>query len=512
MTAKTISQLKTAMPFNTPGGTTIQDMHDFVDTVEVRSRISVKQYGAVGTEIDSSDGPGRIARAAIDTQAFLDATAAADGTSTLYIPAGHYYINSNTWVIPTKLKIEGDGTNSRVVRRNSGWLLDISGFGDFVQGTQTRNNAVTLRDVQFHGNSNSGALLRIYYSSEVLIDKCKFAFTNGPAIDAVEWWDSRIQNCFFDWCGNENTENPAVYLRNAVSVTDTGVFGYSADSTNAIVITGCRFESFKSHAIKFNSTEAMGTDTLAQIFVTNCKFETHYLAGSPIKFSANNVQANIHLDNIFMSVNVFNAGYTTATDLIDWNVNNGCSIRNLWVFIADPSGGVNPLVRAIVRANCSFNSNTLENIFVSGTPPSLAVVEAQGNTDPQLIGFIGGVSNGVGAQALVEHAGGFRVITAATTALQSHNGFTYTNATAGNLDVTIPANVWPGWTCRALQLSAAGTITFIGASGVTFQTENGTNHRRTAGNGMMMNLIVTSNTDTATAAVCHVSGKTVAAV
>jgi hypothetical protein len=510
MVAKTIPALLSDMPA-VPGGISAGDIINLVHTTEARSRISVKQYGAVGTEIDASDGPGRIARAAIDTQAFLDATAAASGTSTLYIPAGYYYINSNTWVIPTRLKIEGDGTSSRITRRNSGWLMDISGFGDFVAGTQTRNNAVTLRDLQLHGSSNSGTLIRAYYSSEILIDKCKFAFNDGPAIDGVEWWDSRVQNCFFDWCGGSDTERPVIYLRNAVSVTDTGVFGYSADSTNAIVITGCRFESFSGHAIKFNSTEVMGADSLSQIFVTNCKFETHYLGGSILKFSNNNVQANIHFDNIFMSVNAFNEGYTTATDLIDWFVNNGCSLRNIWVFIADPSGGVTPLVRTVVRSNCSFVSNTIENIFVSGTKPSYGVLEAQGSTDPILLGFIGGVNNSIGATSVTEHAGGFRVLTAARTAIQSDNGQTYTNATAGNFDVTIPANVWPGWTLSALQLSAAGTITFVAATGVTFQLENGTNHRRTAGLNNMMKLIVTSNTDAATAAVCHVSGKTVAA-
>lgn len=522
MTAKSIPQLKTAMPFNSPGGTTIQDMHDFIDTVDARSFVSVKQFGAVGTEVISSDTAGRTARALIDTQAFLDATAAANGTSCVYVPAGYYYVNANQWIIPTRMKVEGDGTLSRITKIGSGFLLDVSGYGDFIGGdadpndaypSQTRNNAVILRDLFFHGSDNSGPLLRTYYASELLIDKCRFAFNGGPAIDAVEWWDSRVQNCFFDWCGNENTENPVVYLKNSLAISGPYFFGYSRDGTNQIYFTGCRFESFKSHAIKFNQTEAIGTDHLYGIYITNCKFETHYLAGSILKFSGNNEQSQIHLDNIYISVNEFNEDslYSTSTDLIDWDVNNGCSIRNVWVHIGTPVSSPNPLVRTVVRSNCSFNSNTIENVFVSGAAPSYGVLEANGGTDPQLMGFIGGISNGIGATAIVEHAGGFRAITGATTAFQSHNGNTYTsNVVGGNIDVTIPANVWPGWTCRALQLNT-GTITFIAASGVTFLYDNGANHRRTAGAGTMMNLIVTSNTDAATAAVCHVSGKTVAA-
>ena len=60
------------MTFNTPGGTTIQDMHDLLDTVEGRTTFSVKDYGAIGTDVQ--------ANAATDTAAFLAATAAAAAT------------------------------------------------------------------------------------------------------------------------------------------------------------------------------------------------------------------------------------------------------------------------------------------------------------------------------------------------------------------------------------------------------------------------------------------------
>ena len=277
MVARTIPQLLGDMPSGVLGGTSVADMHNLVHTMEARSTVSVKQFGAVGTEVDSS---GIAARAAIDTQAFLDATAS--GASAIYVPTGSYYINPNVWSLPTRTKVFGDGTTSRIVKAGSGWLLDISGFGNFVQGTQTRNNGCILRDIYLNGASRSGPLLRTYYASEILLDKVRFAFNNGPAIDAVEWWDSRIMNCFLDWCGDENTENPAIYLRNSIS-TDPQVHGYSEDSTNAIYIYGTRIESFKSHAIKLGPSIMPGTDNISQIFITNCKLESHYVAGEFIK-------------------------------------------------------------------------------------------------------------------------------------------------------------------------------------------------------------------------------------
>jgi hypothetical protein len=48
MTIRTINTLKTNMPVGVTGGTTVQDLHDIIDTFSSRTFVSVKEFGAVG--------------------------------------------------------------------------------------------------------------------------------------------------------------------------------------------------------------------------------------------------------------------------------------------------------------------------------------------------------------------------------------------------------------------------------------------------------------------------------
>ena len=502
MVARTIPQLLGDMPAGVPGGTNIGDMHNLVHTMEARTTFSVKQFGADGTQDSQSTAEG-------DTAAFIAATAAAaataNGAGAVYIPAGVYHINPNQWAIPSKVKVFGDGYGTKVRKNGDGWLLDISGTGNWAAGTQVRNSYCIIRDIAFDGRDNDDCLLRIIYGSEVLIDKCRFSFNAGPAIDATEWWDSRVNNCFFDWCGDLN--NPSIRMRNSSNAT-VDALGYSEDSTNAIYLYGCRFESFKNGALWLDRGPVADLSSLSQIFMTNCKMETHYLAGSLIKFDSLAAVSNIHIDTLFISVNAFAAGYTppaSGVDLIDWNVNNSCSIRNVWVWNANST-----LVRTVVKANLSFNTCTLENIFVAGTKPNVGVVETNSTSEPKMLGYIGGTTNSMEATVNAKGTGLTRALTAARPATQLDNGIMYTNNTGGDLVVTLSQYTSPGWKCQALQLSAAGTITFqpVSGSGTTFIHENGANHRRTGGQYATVDVRCVSNNSTMTAAVFHVRGKT----
>jgi hypothetical protein len=515
------------MPSGVTGGTTISDMHDFIDTVAGRTCFSVKEFGAIGTEVTvSGDKP---ARATIDTQAFLDAIAAAaaspGGGGAVYVPSGHYYITANTLILPEKIKIFGDGWNSIIRKQGSGFLLDLSGFGDWTTGQQERNGDSVFRDLCFHGQDNTGSLLRTVFASSVLIDNCKFMNNSGNGIDAVEWWDSRVMNCFFDWCST--TTEYCVRLRNSMSET-SGTFGYSADSVNANYFYGCRFESFKAGAILIEQGTAANNDNPSQMFFTNTKCETTFFAGPVVKFinTATNPAitiSNVHFDNFFIALNDVNSGYATVTDIIDWRVNNGCSLRNVWCFVGSPAATSNT-IRSVVRANLSYASSTLENIFMAGTKPAgsqfVGVVSINSSSEPKLIGHIGGISSSstpTNFNVTAVNGGGAysRSLTAARGPFLLDDGILYRNTTTDpgtDVVVTLPDNAHPGWTCRALQTSTSGTITFqkVAASATTFVFENGTDHRRTGGAGAMVEVLCISNNSTNTAAQFHIRGKTVA--
>lgn len=504
MTARTPAQLKTNMPSGTPGGTTITDMHDFIDTVDARTTFSVKEFGALGT-VDSQS------TAAADTAAFLAATAAAaalpNGAGAVYVPSGFYHINPNQWSLPSKMKVFGDGYASKIRKNGDGWLLNISGTGNWAAGTQVRNSNCIIRDLQFDGRDNDDCLVRIIYGSEVLFDKVRFSFNAGPGIDATEWWDSRINNCFFDWCGDIN--NPSLLLRNSSNAT-VDALGYSEDSTNAIYIYGTRFESFKNGALWLDRGPVVDNSPVSQVFMTNCKMETSFLNGPFIKFTADAQATNVHIDTLFAAINSFNTGYTTSTDLIEWNVNNSCSIRNLWVH-----NGQATTLRTVVKATISFNTCTLENIFISGNKPTVGVVETNSTSEAKLLGYIGGNTNSMEAIVNAKGNGMSRTLTAARQATQLDNGITYINTGSTDYVVTLPDYTSPGWTCQALQSGNAntlGTITFqkVVGSNTTFLFENGTDHRRTGGANAMVFVRCVSNNSTMNGAVYHVRGKTVA--
>ena len=509
MTAKTIAQLKAAMPFNTPGGTTIQDMHDLLDTVEGRTTFSVKDYGAIGTDVQ--------ANAATDTAAFLAATAAAaattNNTGAVYVPSGVYHVNPNQWIIPERMKVFGDGYGSKIRKNGNGWLLDVSGntWMSDTDPVQERNSYTILRDLAFDGKSNNDCLLRTYYASELLIDKCRFTFNDGPAIDAVEWWDSRVQNCFFDHCGDAT--NASVRIRNNSSAVTTD-YGYSNDSSNAIYFYGCRWESFIGGAI-WIETGPEENDHISQMYFTNCKCETDFFAGPIIRFNTTvNKASNIHFDQLFVTINSVNPGYATVTDVIDWRVNQACSIRNLFCYIGGPAATSNT-IRSVIRSNLSFSSSTLENIYLAGTKPAgaqfLGIVAINSTSEPKMIGHIGCTESAVGATAVNGGGAYSRTLTAARAATLLDDGLLYRNSTETDVVVTLAENFHPGWKCRALQTTAGGTITFqkVAASGATFIFENGTDHRRTGGQNAMVEVLCISNNTTNTAAVFHVRGKTV---
>jgi hypothetical protein len=257
------------------------------------------------------------------------------------------------------------------------------------------------------------------------------------------------------------------------------------------------------------------------MFFTNCKCETDFLGGPIIRFNtAINKAANVHFDQLFIAINSVNPGYTTVTDIIDWRVNQTCSIRNLYCYIGGDAATSNT-IRSVIRSNISFASCTLENIFMTGTKPAgsqfLGMISINSTSEPKLIGHIGGASSSstpTNFNVTAVNGGGAysRVLTASRQALLLDDGLLYRNSTETDVVVTLQENVHPGWRCRALQTTAGGTITFqkVAASGATFIFENGTDHRRTGGQNAMVEVLCISNNTTNTAAVFHVRGKTVA--
>ncbi len=101
MTIRTINTLKTNMPVGVTGGTTVQDLHDIIDTFSSRTFVSVKEFGAVG---DGSND---------DTAAIQ---AALNSGEPVYLPAGTYRITATLNITINGTKMHGAGRTSLQTR------------------------------------------------------------------------------------------------------------------------------------------------------------------------------------------------------------------------------------------------------------------------------------------------------------------------------------------------------------------------------------------------------------
>ncbi len=111
MTARTIDTLKANMPLGVTGGTTVQDLHDILDTFSGRTVVSVREFGAKGD--DSTDDTAAI-------QAAINAAQATGRGGVVFVPKGVYRISSALIVTGNGIELRGEGVFSAVIRITTG--------------------------------------------------------------------------------------------------------------------------------------------------------------------------------------------------------------------------------------------------------------------------------------------------------------------------------------------------------------------------------------------------------
>ncbi|MEK7152926.1 MAG: glycosyl hydrolase family 28-related protein, partial [Patescibacteria group bacterium] len=220
--------------------------------------INVRDYGAKG------DGQ-------TDDTAAIQAAIDAAGSGLVVFPSGLFMIRG----IKVRNKgtaIRGDGRFGTRIKRLSGNapLIDMSGVGTNIGHLRYD----TISNFQLDGNGMPGTLIRSYYADSCVYRELSFINCPGLAVDFVEVWDTRFENCTWEGCGSLTA--PATLFRNS---TAPGTFGFSKDNTNQIYFVSCRWESFGDGAIRLDGAANGSKSLMNGIFFVACKMETRIAAG-----------------------------------------------------------------------------------------------------------------------------------------------------------------------------------------------------------------------------------------
>jgi hypothetical protein len=256
---------------------------------------NVRDYGAKGDGV--ADDTAAI-QAAID--------AARSGLVTF--PSGVFMVTG----IKLRYKgtaLLGDGRFGTRIKRHSGTapLIDASGSGTAIGHLRY----ATISNIQIDGNGLPGVLLRSYYADSLVFREVAFINCDGLAMDCVELWDSRFENCIWEECGS--ITQPATLFRNTASATP-GDFGYSTDNTNQIHFVGCRWEAFKNGALRLDGGANGSADLLNGIFIISCKMESSVIAGSPFQIMPGSVV--VFVCQLYVAIMESVPGFSTPVDAI----------------------------------------------------------------------------------------------------------------------------------------------------------------------------------------------------
>lgn len=256
------SNLPTDPPVKTPilshDGTTLR----WQTSIE----INVRDYGATGDGVTDDTAA---VQAAIDSA----------GSGLVVFPSGVFMIRG-VKIRNKGTAIRGDGRFGTRIKRLSGTepLLDMSGSGTEIGHLRYD----TIANFQIDGNNMPGVLVRSYYADSCVYRELSFVNCKGLALDFVEVWDTRFENCTWEHCGS--VDEPATLFRNSMP---PGTFGYSKDNTNQIYFIACRWEGWHNGALRLDGAANGSTALLNGIFLVSCKMESRVAAGPAFQVLSN---------------------------------------------------------------------------------------------------------------------------------------------------------------------------------------------------------------------------------
>lgn len=342
--------------------------------------INVKDYGATGDGV--TDDTAAI-QAAINEIPIINILNGSGRAAVVFFPAGTYIVSTLTAPTDSATYVSSYGNfitlmgvgkwrGSRIKRKAATNLplLDLSGTN--TAGTIRRQAGWNVVNLNLDGGgipaSPAAPLLRCYYNSNTFVDGVAFDNNNGPAVEGVEFQDSRFQNCWFNYCMgttetvNDGTTTGTETLRllgrkdgNPTSTT----FGYTTDNCNNIHFIGCEFTSGVdngSGAIALSENATTGASSPHRIYFVDNKIENGLMKGDIVKL----LGKNSRVQWIYF-VNCDFTGYSrgsTSSAAITWiNANIAYSV-NIHNALFDDAGGAGITHAPMKLTDCAWWSLT----------------------------------------------------------------------------------------------------------------------------------------------------------
>jgi hypothetical protein len=275
--------------------------------------VTPQDYGATGNGTTDDTAAVQAAITAVQTA----------GGGTVFFPAGTYLCTPTTSpalsITANNVKLMGPSRGGATIKKNgAGVLLGISGPSSDPTGA-THVRYTTVENLKFHGNSQTGAVIQMYYNDNSTLRDVYIVNNADICVDCVEFWDSAFYNCVIESStGAANASAPNTYLRNSAAASG---FGASTDNCNDIKFIGCRWENFGTGALWI--VQGTGnSNTPNNIYINDCKMETSSMQGGP-HLKADATCAAVWVNGLYCYAGGFAGGYSTAQNIIVWSAQVG---------------------------------------------------------------------------------------------------------------------------------------------------------------------------------------------
>lgn len=264
------------------------------------------------------------------------------GGGTVELSDGDFSLTGSI-VLASNVVVRGQGPYGTRLVRNSGsfTMVQMSGTGS---GAHLSFSGIS--DLALSGNLGAINGIECHYTDRCIIARVFFVGFFAHAIEGVEFWDTTITDCRFDYCGS----------RDGSSVPAVGIYqnrpGLPSDDTcNGLHFTNCTWETFADGAI---GLFGIADGKVNYCYFTNCKVETGTLRGVPVKVdwadevnfrnfrsSIGDFENQTQPQDIFVITNSFDcivdgyhgfcqdSGTQTVRTLLSLNNNNHMFLRNL---------------------------------------------------------------------------------------------------------------------------------------------------------------------------------------
>jgi len=331
--------------------------------------ITPQDYGAVGN--GSTDDTAAI-------QAAINAVQA-QGGGTLFFPSATYAVTpvsstsaalvlNNGTTGYQGVRLTGSSEQGATLKRlANGPIITMSGPSSDTTGV-THCRYCTIENLDLNGNNLTGTLVQTYYADTLLFKNVHYVNSNDVGHDCAEFWDSRFENVLWDTVGSTtaNTTAPALWLRNTAASSG---FGYSAGTTNNIYFFGCRWEQYKTGAVRIERGVGTNSGQPYSLYFVSSKLETANLNGLAT-FFCDTTARDVHVINCHAYVGGFYTGYSTAQDVFTFGPQFG-SLRNILVFNASASACIaNGVTLNAPLANSYVVAESVRGSYTGGANPT----------------------------------------------------------------------------------------------------------------------------------------------